>query len=110
MLKKLIVILLLLTLLLQPAWAVTANNEVNVAKLFEVNCMGCHPQGGNIIRRGKTLQIKDLKRYKMDSLEGIMEIITQGKNNMSAYGDRLTQTEIKSLATYVLTQAENHWQ
>ncbi len=81
----------------------------DVPKLFEVNCAGCHPHGGNIIRRGKTLKQKALKRYNMDSQEAIMAIIAQGKNNMSAFGDRLTESEISAIASYVLEKAETNW-
>ncbi len=63
---------------------VSADNDLKTAKLFEVHCAGCHPNGGNIIRRGKTLKQKALQRNKMDSLTAINDIITNGKNNMSA--------------------------
>ncbi len=45
----------------------------------------------------------------MDSTEAITEIITNGKNNMSAYKDKLTPQEIQDVATYVLKQAANDW-
>jgi cytochrome c6 len=89
-----------------PALAV---DTINGAKLFEVNCAGCHINGGNIIRRGKNLKKKALKNNKMDSLDAIANIVTNGKNNMSAYQDRLSQQEIQDVAAYVLEQAENNW-
>lgn len=79
------------------------------AKIFESNCAGCHINGGNIIRRGKNLKAKALKKYGYNSIEGIVEIVSNGKNNMSAYKDRLSQDEIKSVATYVLDQADKNW-
>jgi cytochrome c6 len=79
------------------------------AKLFEVHCAGCHLNGGNIVRRGKTLKLKALQKNQMDSLAAIVEIVTQGKGNMSAYRDRLTADEIDAVATYVLEQAEAGW-
>ncbi|MGK7930407.1 MAG: c-type cytochrome [Microcystaceae cyanobacterium] len=88
---------------------VLASETVYAAKIFETNCAGCHVNGGNIIRRGKTLKTKALKRYKMDSLDAVINIVTNGKGVMSAYSDRLTQTEIKAVSNYVLTQAENDW-
>ena len=42
----------------------------------------------------------------MDSLEAITTIVTNGKNNMSAYKDRVTTEEIQNDAAYVLEQAE----
>lgn len=78
-------------------------------KIFKANCAGCHINGGNIIRRGKNLKLRALKRYKMDSVEAISAIVANGKNNMSAYKDRLIVTEIRDVAAYVLEQAEAGW-
>ncbi|MEO0488927.1 MAG: cytochrome C6, partial [Cyanobacteria bacterium J06659_2] len=36
-------------------------------------------------------------------------IVTQGKNNMSAYGDRLSPVEIEAVAVYVWQQAQADW-
>ncbi|MGL5807126.1 MAG: c-type cytochrome [Xenococcaceae cyanobacterium] len=85
------------------------SNSINPAKIFEINCAGCHLNGGNIIRRGKNLKQKALQKNKMDSLEAIENIVTYGKNNMSAFGDKLSQTEIEKVATYVLEKAEKGW-
>lgn len=106
--KKLISILLLLTLIVitnsSPAQAAD-----NATKIFETNCAGCHINGGNIIRRGKNLKMNALKKNGMDSVEAITDIVTNGKNNMSAYKDRLTSQQIQEVATYVLQQAQNNW-
>ncbi len=79
------------------------------AALFEIHCVGCHPQGGNIIRRGKTLKQRALARNKADSPEAIAAIIRNGKGIMSAYGDRLSAPEITPLAQYVWQQAQADW-
>lgn len=79
------------------------------AQIFEMHCSGCHAGGGNIIRRGKNLKLKALRKNQMDTIAAIETIVTQGKANMSAYGDRLTASEITAVATYVLHQAENDW-
>jgi cytochrome c6 len=89
-----------------PASAVDTTNG---AEIFSVHCAGCHINGGNIIRRGKNLKKNALKKYGMDSLEGITNIVTNGKNNMSAYKEKLTTAEIQNVATYVLEQAEKDW-
>jgi len=89
----------------------------NASVLFEQNCAACHGGGGNIIRRGKNLKTKALKRYGMDSQAAIANIITNGKGIMSAYGEaakngaptRLTEAEIDALADYVLAQAAADW-
>lgn len=79
------------------------------AKLFEVQCAGCHINGGNIVRRGKTLKLKALERNGYASIASISDIITNGKGNMSAYKDRLTQSEIEDVAAYVLDRANKDW-
>lgn len=89
---------------------VLAENLPKPATLFQANCAGCHPNGNNIIRWGKTLKMKALKRNKIDTIEAISDLITNGKNNMPAYQDRLTTSEIDALADYVLEQAQNRWQ
>jgi cytochrome c6 len=53
------------------------------AKIFNVQCAGCHVNGGNIVRRGKNMKQKALKKYGMNSLEAIANIVTNGKGNMS---------------------------
>jgi cytochrome c6 len=110
-LKKILTFLsMVIALLLFFPMPVLATNIDNGAKIFSVNCAGCHPQGGNIIRRGKSLKQKALHRNKVDSLEAIAQMVTNGKNVMPAYQDRLSQQEIEDVAAYVLQQAEKNWQ
>ncbi|HEY9872655.1 MAG TPA: c-type cytochrome [Candidatus Obscuribacterales bacterium] len=89
--------------------AALAVDTVNGAQIFSVHCAGCHINGGNIVRRGKNLKQKTLKRDHMDSIEAIASIVANGKNNMSAYKDRLTEQEIQEVSAYVLSQAEKGW-
>lgn len=79
------------------------------ATVFEATCAGCHVNGGNIIRRGKTLKAKALQRNQADSVEAVSAIIRNGKGIMSAYGDRLSAVEIRDLASYVLDRANADW-
>jgi cytochrome c6 len=93
-----------------PAVAVDSiSNSVNGAQLFEANCAGCHPNGGNIIRRGKNLRKNTLKRHHLDSLEAIARKVKEGKNPMPAYGYRLSSEEIEAVSGYVFSQAERGW-
>ena len=81
----------------------------NGAKIFQANCAGCHIKGGNIIRRGKNLKLKALRKNKVDTLDAIASLVTNGKNNMSAYGDRLTAQEIEDVSAYILERAATNW-
>ena len=88
---------------------VFAENIDQGKQIFEVHCAGCHINGGNIIRRGKNLKQKALKRYKIDTSEAIINLVTNGKNNMSAFGDILSREEIENVSVYVLKQASQNW-
>lgn len=89
-----------------PAFAA---DTANGAKIFSMECAGCHIKGGNIIRRGKNLKLKALKRNNVDSLEEIATLVTNGKNIMSAYKDRLSEQQIQDVSAYVLEQADKDW-
>ena len=91
-----------------PSTAFAAETN-NGAKIFATNCAGCHINGGNIVRRGKNLKMRALKKYGMDSVDAIASIVTNGKNNMSAYKERLTEQEIQDVAAYTLQQAQQNW-
>lgn len=88
------------------AWAAAVEPGV---KIFQVRCAGCHPQGGNIIRRGKTLKQRALHRNHLDSSEAIAALVKNGKNNMSAFDDRLNPQEIEAVSAYVWEQAQQGW-
>jgi cytochrome c6 len=77
--------------------------------IFQTECAACHQGGGNIIRRGKNLKLKTLERNHVETIEAIQALVTQGKGNMSAYGDRLTAAEITAVSEYVLAQAAQNW-
>ena len=79
------------------------------ASVFTTQCAACHAAGGNIIRRGKNLKLKALSRNHVDSLETIKQLVIEGKGNMSAYGDRLSEGEIDAVSAYVLAQAQAGW-
>ncbi len=116
--KILAAILLILTLAFveiatnsQMAIADTATTPetATAAEVFSTNCAGCHINGGNIIRRGKNLKQKALKKYGMDSLANISNLVTNGKGIMPAYKDRLSEQQIIEVSAYVLSQAETDW-
>lgn len=102
----LITAFLFLNTLTTPILSDTINNGVEV---FQKHCAGCHINGGNIVRRGKNLKLSTLQKYHLDSVEAIASLVTNGKNNMSPYKDRLTTEEIQQVATYVLQQAAQGW-
>eukprot|EP00180_Rhodochaete_pulchella_P001560 Plantae.Rhodophyta-Rhodochaete_pulchella.ctg2382.p2 GENE.Plantae.Rhodophyta-Rhodochaete_pulchella.ctg2382~~Plantae.Rhodophyta-Rhodochaete_pulchella.ctg2382.p2 ORF type:complete len:190 (+),score=17.62 Plantae.Rhodophyta-Rhodochaete_pulchella.ctg2382:1-570(+) len=81
------------------------------AVLFENNCAGCHPGGGNVIgyARGKTLKAKALARNGFDTKESIIDLMRVGKGAMPRYGDRLSDEELGTVADFVLQHAAVNW-
>ncbi len=114
MLKKLLIIGLvyLFSLTLIPTPFIAAAEAANLqqgSKIFSIECAGCHANGGNIIRRGKNLKQRALKRNQLDSLATLTDFVSNGKGNMPAYKDRLTPEEIEQVSAYVLEQAAKNW-
>lgn len=111
MCKKLLIFLLGALMVWGAAMTspVLAADIANGAKIFEVQCAGCHANGGNIVRRGKTLKLKALQRNQVDTQAAIATLVTNGKANMSAYKDRLSQAEIEDVSAYVLEMAQKNW-
>ncbi len=104
-----IALVVLLTTINYPAVADITTNFERGAAVFKANCAGCHAQGGNIVRRGKNLKLKALHKNKVDTQAAIALLVANGKNNMSAYGDKLSTQEIEDVAAYVLQRAEEGW-
>lgn len=106
---------LMMGLTASPSWADEGNGVLESTaiapgeQIFDIHCAGCHPNGGNIIRRGKTLKMRALRRNNMDSVEAIAHITTVGKRPMSAYQGTLTENEIQAVSEFVLDQAQHDW-
>lgn len=88
--------------------AIAASHEEG-AKLFKQNCAACHIGGGNLVAANKTLKKDALEKYNIYTKEAIVYQITNGKNAMPAFGERLSSGQIESLAEYVLAQADKDW-
>ncbi|NJN24240.1 MAG: cytochrome C6 [Acaryochloridaceae cyanobacterium RL_2_7] len=84
-------------------------DETSAPEIFEAHCSGCHLNGGNIIRRSKNLKLKTLEKNGFDSPDAIAAIVSQGKNNMSAFSEVLTAPEIAQVSDYVWQQAQQNW-
>ncbi len=84
--------------------------EANKGKeLFIQNCAGCHLNGGNIIRRGKTLKLKQLQKNGLDNSEAIAKIAREGIGIMSGYKELLGEGGDKIVSDWILEQAQKAW-
>ena len=90
----------------QDLYALENNTAEN---LFKKNCIGCHINGGNIIRRSKNLKIKTLERNGIDSSEKIAKIAREGIGIMDGYEDLLKEYEDQILGIWVWEQAQKAW-
>jgi cytochrome c6 len=73
-------------------------------RIFTSYCNVCHIGGNNIILPEKNLRKKSLEANGMNNLDAIMYQVTNGKNGMPAFGGRLKETEIESVAIYILKE------
>ena len=80
------------------------------AVLFTNNCSVCYLGGNNIIIPEKNLKGKTLEANGMNSVSAISYQILNGKNGMPAFGGRLKESEIKEVASYVLTQSATNFE
>jgi len=108
--RKLITIFIsAIALIIFVTTPVLAASTTETATLFTNNCAGCHINGGNIVRRGKNLKSKTLKKFGMDSVDAIAQLVKNGQNAMPAYKGRLTEQQIFDVSAYVLEQAKRNW-
>ncbi|WP_094561299.1 c-type cytochrome [Synechococcus sp. 8F6] len=78
-------------------------------QLFANHCAGCHVNGGNIIRRGKTLRLAALERNGIHDAQRIAAIAAVGLGQMSGYGAVLGDGGPEAVADYVWQQAQLDW-
>jgi len=93
---------LLLAFFLLPAVGARADAEAN----YKAKCAGCHgPDGTGSTAAGKAMKVRDFHdpEVQKETDAELTDIITNGKNKMPKYGDKLKDTEIRELAAYVHT-------
>merc|ERR1719375_3117947 len=76
------------------------------APLFGGNCAACHAGGNNAVVAEKKLKKEALTQFGMYDIEKIKTQVTNGKNAMPAFGEKLAPDDIEDVATYVLSQAD----
>lgn len=89
--------------------ALADGDAASGAKIFSANCTACHMGGNNVVMANKTLKKDALEKYGMNSIEAIVNQVTNGKNAMPAFKGRLNAQQIQDVATYVLQQSEKGW-
>lgn len=77
-------------------------------QVFSQQCIGCHAGGNNLVNPAKTLSLTDLHDNNKDSVEAIINQVTNGASGMPVFSGRLSEEEIFNVANFVLSQAKNN--
>jgi cytochrome c6 len=87
-----------------------APQEQTGQTLFKSNCATCHSQNGTPTAVGKSLNAPDLGSAPVQNQTKaqLQQIISNGKGNMPAFKDKLSQAEIDSLFAYVHTLSKRN--
>ena len=78
-------------------------------RLFANTCAGCHLNGGNIVRRDRTLKLKALQRRGIDGPEAIARIAAEGIGRMDGYAKVLGPDGPEKVGAWVWKQALENW-
>jgi cytochrome c6 len=107
---KTIISVVALTLISFASSSMAADAEKG-KEIFTNNCTTCHSGGKNVMAAGKSLSKEDLETNKMNSAAAIIELVTNGKPPMPAFGKlgTLNAADIENVAAYVLKKADAGW-
>lgn len=92
--------LLAVLLFCVPAMRAQSTAEAN----YKAKCAGCHgPDGIGSTAAGKAMKVHDFHapEVQKETDAEMIDIITNGKNKMPKYGDKLKGSEIKDLVVYI---------
>ena len=82
---------------------------ISGASLFAQHCVGCHLNGGNVIRRGKTLRLGALQRAGLLSAVDVARVAAEGQGQMSGYDKVLGPDGAQAVGEWVWMQALADW-
>jgi len=77
--------------------------------LFENHCSGCHLNGGNVVRRGRTLKLAALQRNGITGPVEVARIAAAGVGRMGGYGSVLGESGAEAVGRWVWQQALTGW-
>jgi cytochrome c oxidase cbb3-type subunit 3 len=91
-------------LLLAIAFVPAVRAQGTAEATYKAKCAGCHgPDGTGMTAAGKAMKVRDFHspEVQKETEAELADIITNGKDKMPKYGDKLKEAEIKDLAAYV---------
>jgi cytochrome c6 len=93
----------------RSAYGASADQRASGEQLFEAHCAGCHINGGNILRRGKTLKLATLQRNGIEGPELIASIAAAGIGQMGGYATFLGEDGSALVGEWVWKRALAGW-
>merc|ERR1712012_370687 len=87
--------------------AALAADIENGEGVFAGNCASCHAGGNNTVVPEKKLKKEALEKYLTGgyNVDAIKYQVTNGKNSMPAFGEKLGPDDIDDVANWVYQQA-----
>jgi cytochrome c6 len=71
--------------------------------IFKAKCMACHPNGGNIMKKEKSLSGKDLAANKLNTTKAMVKYLRNPGPGMTKFDAKaLPDKDAKAVAEYVL--------
>merc|ERR1719291_17082 len=86
---------------------VMAADLENGEAIFGANCAACHAGGNNSVVAEKKIKKEAIEKYLTGgyNVEAIKTQVTNGKNNMPAFGEKLGPDDIEDVASWVYDHA-----
>ena len=103
--KKVNVAVLTVAIALAVVLTLSASANAQAADLFKSKCVMCHGADGKGSSVGKTMGAHDFTTAEVQKMSDadLTTTITNGKNKMPKYADKLKPEEIKGLVAYIRT-------
>jgi cytochrome c6 len=92
--------MLMLLLLLMPAWALAADTHRG-AELYRSHCIGCHGAGGKPVMPGAPDFSRPTALLKPDLV--LLAVVRQGRAAMPAYAGQLRDRDILDVVSHLRT-------
>ena len=98
------VAVLSLTVVASPGFcAAKAAQKIDGKKLFEQHCAACHPNGGNIINKDKTLSKKEMAVHGVKTEKDVVAKMRAPGPGMTKFdAHQIPDPEAKAIAGYIL--------
>ncbi len=96
--KRLVAVLIISALMTMSVGAFAADAG---ADLYKAKCQGCHGADGTPSAMGAKMGAKPVKDLKDKTEADFVKVTTDGQGKMPAYKGKLTEEQIKAVATYM---------